>query len=316
MEKHAEQRPRVEQKNTENASEPLTASSHPRVSFREQIATYIEPRQVRPTRMIVVSPHEPVVVSPKPWIFKPPKSDEEPDTIATRLKARKNRLQIVKDPPEETIADRVARRRQEAAANKTNPVLDQETGKLLKYQQLLRHPKHKEVWNRSAADKFGRLAQGIGGRVKGTDTVRFIHNNEVSADRFKDVTYIKFVCRIITEKKDPYRTRASMGGNLINYPDDMGTPTTNLLLIKIFLNSVISMPGAWFANADISNLYLMTTLKRPEYAKVKLSDIPEEVIQEYKLCDKVTPDGFVYMMVVRRIGGVATSCPEPRYPTI
>jgi hypothetical protein len=89
-----------------------------------------------------------------------------------------------------------------------------------------------------------------------------------------------------------------MGGNLINYLDDVGTPTANLLLIKILLNSEISTPGAQFANADISNFYLMTPLKRPEFAKVKLSDIPEEVIEEYKLHEKVTPDGFVYMMVV------------------
>lgn len=61
-----------------------------------------------------------------------------------------------------------------------------------------------------------------------------------------------------------------MGGNLINYPEDVGTPTANLLLIKIFLNSVISTNGAKFANADISNFYLMTPLKRPEYAKIRL----------------------------------------------
>jgi hypothetical protein len=74
----------------------------------------------------------------------------------------------------------------------------------------------KDVWNRSAADEFGRLAQGIGGQAKGTDTIRFIHKHEVPQDRFKDVTYIKFVCTIRTEKEDPYRTRATMGGNLIN----------------------------------------------------------------------------------------------------
>jgi hypothetical protein len=95
-----------------------------------------------------------------------------------------------------------------------------------------------------------------------------------------------------------------MGGNLINYPDDLGTPTANLLLIKILFNSVISMPRARFATADISNFYLMTPLKCPEYVKVKLSDIPEEVIQEYKLPEKVTPDGFVYMMVVRGMYGL------------
>ena len=123
-------------------------------------------------------------------------------------------------------------------------------------------------------------------------------------DRFKDVTYIKFVCTICTKKKDPYQTRATMGGNLINYPDDVGTPTANLLLIKIFLNSVISTQGAKFANADISNFYLMTPLKRPEYAKIKLSDIPEEVIEEYNLRAKATPDGWVYIMVIRGMYGL------------
>ena len=140
--------------------------------------------------------------------------------------------------------------------------------------------------------------------MQGTDTIRFIRKEEVPADRLKDVTYIKFVCQVRTKKKDPYRTRATMGGNLINYPEDVGTPTANLLLIKIFLNSVISTPGARFANADISNFYLMTPLKRPEYAKVKLSDIPEEVIGEYKLGQLATPDGWVYMKVVRGMYGL------------
>ena len=95
-----------------------------------------------------------------------------------------------------------------------------------------------------------------------------------------------------------------MGGNLINYPDDVGTPTANLLLIKIFLNSVTSMPGAKFANADMSNFYLMTPLKQTEYAKIKLSDIPEEVIQEYNLREKATPDGWVYIMAIRGMYGL------------
>ncbi len=78
---------------------------------------------------------------------------------------------------------RVARRRCEAA----HTVLDQETGELLEYRRLLKHPRFKEVWNRSAADEFGRLAQGIGGRIKGTDTMRFIHKREIPVDRLKDV---------------------------------------------------------------------------------------------------------------------------------
>ncbi len=95
-----------------------------------------------------------------------------------------------------------------------------------------------------------------------------------------------------------------MGGNLLNYPDDVGTLTTTLLLIKIFLNGVISTKGAKFANADLANFYLMTPLKRPEYAKIKLTDIPNEVIKEYKLHEYVTPDGWVYIKVIRGMYGL------------
>jgi hypothetical protein len=37
---------------------------------------------------------------------------------------------------------------------------------------------------------------------------------------------------------------------------------------------------------DISNFYLMTPLHHPEFIQIKLSDIPEEVIKEYKLRDQ------------------------------
>jgi hypothetical protein len=134
--------------------------------------------------------------------------------------------------------------------------------------------------------------------------MRFITKHEIPADRLKDVTYIKFVCAVRTEKKNPNRVRATMGGNLINYPDDVGVPTANLLLIKIFLNSVILTKGAKFTNADLTNFYLMSQLKRPEYAKIKLTDIPEEVINEYNLHQLATPDGWVYVKVTRAMYGL------------
>ncbi len=104
-----------------------------------------------------------------------------------------------------------------------------------------------------------------------------------------------------TEKKNPNQMRATIGGNLTNYPNDVGTPTANLLLIKIFLNSVILMKGAKFANANLANFYLMTPLKWPKYAKIKILDIPDEVITEYKLHQFATPNGWVYVKVIRGI---------------
>ncbi len=82
-----------------------------------------------------------------------------------------------------------------------------------------------------------------------------------------------------------------MGGNLINYPDDVGVPTANLLLIKIFLNSVISTQGAKFANANLANFYLMSPLKRPEYAVTSNLAATDPPVQPVCQEDKAPPSG-------------------------
>ena len=104
---------------------------------------------------------------------------------------------------------------------------------------------------------------------------------------------------IRTEKEDPHQIQATLGGNLIHYPKDVGAPTADLLMIKIFLNSIISTDGAKFSTADLSNFYLMTPPKQPEYGRVKQTDIPDEIIDKYKLCEKATPDGWVYFKVMQ-----------------
>ena len=46
---------------------------------------------------------------------------------------------------------------------------------------------------------------------------------------------------------------------------------------------------------DISNFYLMTQIKRPTYIRMKLANIPQEIIDEYKLRNKATPDGSIHI---------------------
>ena len=89
------------------------------------------------------------------------------------------------------------------------------------------------------------------------------------------------VCRVRPEKSDPNRTRITIGGNRITFPGDVGTPTASLELAKLIFNSVLSRPGAKFTTFDICNFYLKTPLNRPEYVRVKLSDVPDEFAQEY-----------------------------------
>ena len=77
-----------------------------------------------------------------------------------------------------------------------------------------------------------------------------------------------------------------------------------MLVAKLLFNSVISTKGARFMTADLSNFYLNTPLKRPEYIRLKLSDIPDEIIKQYGLRDKASKDGYVYMEVTKGMYGL------------
>ena len=81
-------------------------------------------------------------------------------------------------PHTSSIADQVKACQRE----QIHTVIDMETGELLEYRKLLHHPKFKEVWSLSAANEFGRLAQRIDGRIKGTDTITF-NKSEIPSDR-------------------------------------------------------------------------------------------------------------------------------------
>ena len=118
-------------------------------------------------------------------------------------------------------------------------IFDKDTGKLLKYRQLISHPKYSKLWTHSSANEFGRLAQGVGGQIQGTNTIFFIHKHQVPADRRRDVTYAKFVCELKPNKKEIHQTRLTIGGDKVHYPGDVGTPTADLTLVKMHVNSVI-----------------------------------------------------------------------------
>ena len=94
----------------------------------------------------------------------------------------------------------------------------------------------------------------------------------------KDVTYGQLVCCIRPKKAETHQTQFVVGGNRINYPGKVATPTAAMLVAKLLFNSVISTHRARFMMMDITNFYLMTPLKRPKYVKIKLRDIPEETM--------------------------------------
>jgi hypothetical protein len=90
----------------------------------------------------------------------------------------------------------------------------------------------------------------------------------------------------------------------VNYPGDCGTPTANLLTVKLLLNSVISMPNAKFTTLDHKDFYLMTPMKRYKYFHMKLKLFPQDIIDEYNLTSKVDHNGNVHCKVQRGMYGL------------
>jgi hypothetical protein len=171
-------------------------------------------------------------------------------------------------------------------------VSNETTGEQLEFRQLIRHPKHWLTWLPSAVNEFGRLAQGVGGRVEGTDTMFFIYKHQVPQGR--KVTYPKVVCTIRPEKEETHHTRITADGNLLEYHGDFSTETASLETVKIHLNSTISTKNGRYMCMDAGNFYLNTPLDIREYMRFPVWMIPDEIMDAYNLHDKVL-DGYVYV---------------------
>jgi hypothetical protein len=66
-------------------------------------------------------------------------------------------------------------------------VINQDTGASLEYRQLIKSETSFPVWNKTAANECGRLAQGVIGKIEGSNTIFFIPHSAVS--KGKIVTY-------------------------------------------------------------------------------------------------------------------------------
>ena len=95
-----------------------------------------------------------------------------------------------------------------------------------------------------------------------------------------------------------------VGSNLIDFPRNKSTPTADLLTTKLLINSTISTPGAVFLGIDLANFYLNTPLADPEYMRLQLDIIPEEIIVKYNLRDLVDKDGWVYIEIRKGMYGL------------
>jgi hypothetical protein len=163
-------------------------------------------------------------------------------------------------------------------------------GDLLEYRHLLKNPKYKDMWSQSFSKEIRQLATT-------TKTISFLTKSEIPQAQRKDITYGCIVCTYRSKKRDPYRTRITMGGKLVNYPYNCGTPTANLLTMNLMLNSIVSTPNAKFMTIDLKDFYLNTPMSQYEYFRMKLELFLQDVINEYSLQNKIDTDGKIFCKV-------------------
>ncbi len=140
--------------------------------------------------------------------------------------------------------------------------------------------------------------------MNGTNTIFFISKDKVPKDTAKNITYRSFRCSLKPNKTETHCTRLTAGRDRVNYPGDADKPTADMTLFKILLNSIISTKGARCVMVDIKDFYLCMLMKRFEYMRLKITDIPEEIIREYGLKALATSDGYVYREIQKGMYGI------------
>ena len=54
-------------------------------------------------------------------------------------------------------------------------------------------------------------------------------------------------------------------------------------------------PNAKFMTTDVKDFYLNTPMARSEYMRLKIGNLPKSVVQQYKLEDNSTKDGYIHV---------------------
>lgn len=177
--------------------------------------------------------------------------------------------------------------------NHINHIYD-ENGKRETIDSLLQG-KSSQAWNRSLSNEWGRLADGNDAGMKGTQTIAFMPQSLVPSD--KKVTYATMACDYRPLKDEKHRVRITVGRDKLPYHEDAGSPAADLLETKLLLNSTISdaKRGARFMCLDIKDHFLATPMSNPEFMRVKLKHIPEDIHKRCKIYDLVSKDDWAHI---------------------
>jgi hypothetical protein len=139
---------------------------------------------------------------------------------------------------------------------------------------------------------------------KGTNTIVFICCKDIPHNPKRDITYVCVCVNHHQEKEDPNHTGAMVGGNLLHYSGDCGTPTFDMITVKLHLKSVISTKNARYRTIDLKYFYLNALMDRPEYMHMKISNLPPNFVKAYNLIDLATNDSTIYVKIQKGMYGL------------
>ena len=94
---------------------------------------------------------------------------------------------------------------------------------------------------------------------------------------------MRSVCNIRPQKIETRRTRLTAGGNLIDYPGEVSTPTSDLTTMKLHVNSAIPDVKSRYICMDMKYFCLNNKMDGAEYIMIQISMIPQEFVDKYNI---------------------------------
>ena len=167
-------------------------------------------------------------------------------------------------------------------------------GSAVSYKSACKGPDAK-LWLKAANEEFDRL-------ITETQTMRFIPWSQKPKSR--KVSYYNPQTRVKVKQNGTkeYRVRGTYGGDISDYIGPTSAQTADMPSIKILMNDVVSDEGK-FMSIDIKDFYLGTPMKRNEYMRIHLSQIPIESQIKY-INEGLVHEGHVLVEISKGIYGL------------
>jgi hypothetical protein len=174
-------------------------------------------------------------------------------------------------------------------------------GEELKYKSCIQGS-DKEHWIAASIKEFHKLFTQY-------DTMRPIKLTSIPDHKKKYITYYNPQCKTkIKPDGKQYRVRGTFGGNKpSSYTGITASYQASMTTVKILLNKTISVTDSKWMTMDVTDMYLNTRLPLDqwEYMVLDVHDIPQEIIDTYKLTDYMSPeDTKVYVEVMGALYGM------------